>query len=182
MPTSDPLRTVRAFAKLPRRTTSAACQSAVEWSSANGKEQPELREELLSEERREQWPLKNGADIEIGIGQAYLRTLEGMLTNQPELFDSCRMIAQGQGENVPEAHRRSLRKSLVLRPDGTLLPGFADILLSAYQETPEGPVLANPFRLDSQEQADRMSRLETKSFGWLLRRLQDHSPQSGRQP
>ncbi len=121
--------------------------------------------------RRTTLPLRSGAEVEAGLGQAYLGILEGLLNGDRPLFDALVEVAQGRGGEVGADAVAGLKRALALRPDGTPLPGLTDVLLSAYQSTAEGPVLVNPFKLTDPEQARKLEGLDDASHEWLLRQV-----------
>jgi len=123
----------------------------------------------LSDERREVMALRNGGEIEIGMGQAYLGILQGLQSKEPGKFQS--LVDHARGAELPKDARAWLSSALVLRPDGTLLPGLLDVLRSAYRETPEGSVLVNPFRIDTPVQRETLQRAEAKTDSWIVREI-----------
>ena len=65
----------------------------------------------------------------------------------------------------------ALQRDGFLKQDGRLDADMQNVLLSAYQETTEGPVIVNPFQLTSPQDAAELSRSESKGIDRLLRRL-----------
>jgi hypothetical protein len=97
--------------------------------------------------------LKNGATIEMATGYLAWEKLNRMLSTNPELIAAAQ--AKLRGEEVSSEIGRELQRAFMTGPDGELLPDIRDVLISGYQETNDGPVITNPFKLDTQ--VDRMA-------------------------
>lgn len=129
------------------------------------------REGLLRADRNELLPLKNGGHVEASLGQALLRMLEGLLERHPDDFHALLAIIEGRTEEAPSARVEALKEAMLLRPDGSVIPGLRDVLLSAYQQTQEGPVLVNPFQLESNDQARALEQAEEEGYLRLAREI-----------
>lgn len=125
---------------------------------------------VLDEDGKTVLPLKNGRQIDVRLGLATYRTLCRFFEKDPELFNALRALAEGRDDLVSRYQRVALRRALLLRSDLTIRDAVRDVLLSSYQE-PDGPVLTNPFKLDSPEQARRLEQMEQAGLDKLLRRL-----------
>jgi hypothetical protein len=116
--------------------------------------------------------LKNGGQIKAGEGRIQWRDLTALLQQEPDLFRALLALALGRPEAMSAEHRKRLRYiGGFLERDGSIIPYVRDVLLSAYQETAEGPVLVNPFILESEEQAREFERRDNEAADWLLREL-----------
>jgi hypothetical protein len=115
--------------------------------------------------------LKNGAEIEVGWGMAFWRSLEDLLDAHPDHFATLLTLACDPAAAVSPKSVAFLRRCLYLHPDGTIIPDERAVLLSAYQETAEGPVLVNPFVLDGPDEAQKLERREARGYRRLIRRL-----------
>jgi hypothetical protein len=142
-----------------------------------------LREERLAEEdpRKKIMPLKNGGQIEARTGMAYFDCFCDIQAQEPDDLRALLSLAQGQCEEVPAAVIDGLRDTGFLEADGSLKPGPRDVLLSAYRETPDGPVLVMPFVLKDEEAARVFERMEQQGIERLIRRLRrDRDKDEGR--
>jgi hypothetical protein len=97
--------------------------------------------------------LKNGERIDIKDGYAAWNNLNYVLQKQPALFAA--VWAKAQGEKISPAMQRALRRALLTLKSGELRNGILNVVLSAYQKTPDGPVIVNPFKLETE--ADRQA-------------------------
>lgn len=126
----------------------------------------------MADRTRKTYTLKNGAKIEGGVGRAALRSLEGLLEQRPELLRALLAIVRGQREEVNPQDIELLKDSGYLRAtDGAVCADLPDVLLSAYQETQEGPVLANPFRFENAAEARESEEGERQGIDKLIRKL-----------
>lgn len=115
--------------------------------------------------------LRNGGQISASEGTAAFSTLTGLLERAPDRLAAMAAIALGRpGDAAPE-HVAALTKGLMLRPDGSIPDYLRVVLLAAYQETPEGPVLVNPFRPENEVQVRRLERLDRDALERLRRVL-----------
>ncbi len=131
-----------------------------------------LTEELLEEERKSRiLRLKNGVQIEASEGRIRLMDLEGLLEHHPDHFKGLLALARGKQEEVSAETIRFLGESRIFLRAGEINPDVRDVLLSAYQETAEGPVLVNPFRFTSVEEAREMEREEKRNADRLIREI-----------
>jgi hypothetical protein len=103
----------------------------------------QLREERMEEERADtMYPLKAGGQIGGRHGRFVLLDLEGILEQSPHLFQALLAIVQDRREDAPpEALARLSDCGYLKADDGTVRADIRDVLLSAFQDTPEGPVL-----------------------------------------
>ncbi len=125
---------------------------------------------LEGEGSRRVVPLKHGEPVEAGLGLAYYNSLRALFENEPELFESLLAIAQDRIRDAAPAHIARLRQALFLRHgDGTLDPMMRDVLLSACQVTPEGPVLVSPFRPESPDDVRAVEEADRRALDRLRR-------------
>jgi hypothetical protein len=129
-------------------------------------------EEWLADEERKQYTLKNGQQIEGRRGCLALLDLKGLLEQSPQFFRALLAIVQGRLEDASPEAVAYLKDCGYLRADtGAVRADIPDVLLSAYQETPEGPVLVNPFKFNSTDEAREVEQSEKTSIDWLIREL-----------
>lgn len=146
----------------------------------------QLREERLEDEVEDKlFPLKNGGQIGGNHGQGVLENLRDLLEDDPQLFQALLAIVQGRPQDATPEAVSQLRSDLFLRADnGAIRPDIRDVLLSAYNETAEGPVLVNPFVLTSSEQPVELERMNKEANDRLLREIfrkgNDKGPSTGR--
>jgi hypothetical protein len=126
--------------------------------------------------------LKNGSEIDAGWGITFWRALQSLLDQHPEHLQALLAIAKGRSEDAPARSVAFLRHGGLLLRDRTVNPDAQAVLLSAYQETAEGPVLVNPFRLDSPEQAQALESRDAERSHRLLRWLKRRENDEGRAP
>jgi hypothetical protein len=106
--------------------------------------------------QRPKLPLKfNGEEVRVAAALAQLRTIRFVAYNK-ERLESLMELAHGRPENATEAVLKSAKTFDLLADDGkSLKDEYRAVLLSAIQNTPEGPVLlTNPFILKTE--ADRL--------------------------
>lgn len=119
------------------------------------------REERLTSEQNDQQAivsLKNGETMESQLAWDYLDSLRLLLEEHPKHFLALLAAARGN-ERLPRGNiAQLLRRHRYLRNDRSIDPDYRNVLLSSYQETPEGPVLANPFAPGDQYEADQLTK------------------------
>jgi hypothetical protein len=135
----------------------------------------ELTEERLSKEQRTVLSLKNGGQIEAGLGLAAYDQVTFLFQKNPNLFTALLSIARGNLDAGTAEEKESLRNGFFLRQDFSIVDSVHDVLLSAYQETPDGPTLVNPFQLETPDHARLLERLERAALIRILR-LRDDNP------
>jgi hypothetical protein len=132
-----------------------------------------VQEEHLAEGPEDQFTLKSGGKTSAIGGHFAVLHLQALLDQSPDDFRALLAIARGQPQDAaPECVER-LKRGLLLHPrTGEIYPSdLRDILLSAYQETPDGPVLVNPFRLNDAAEAQEVERKQKEGVNWLLREV-----------
>jgi hypothetical protein len=127
--------------------------------------------------------LKNGTTIDVKTGRSAWGTLNDLLEQHPHLFKLLHSKIRGE-EITPEAIRE-LRKALLVLPSGEVRESLRNVLLSGYQETKDGPVIVNPFKLDSESdrqaftEAENLRRRNDARLG-IVDSLDDSGPSSPR--
>jgi hypothetical protein len=116
-----------------------------------GESSEEFFEQIFDKGFNYQATLKNGATVDMAFGYEAWETLNDLLAKRPDLIAAAQ--AKLRGEEVSQSMRRQLRRVWLTGRDGELLPYIRDVLMSGYKETNDGPVIANPFKLDTE--ADR---------------------------
>lgn len=120
-----------------------------------------------SEANREQITLRTGAVVERGLARAFYGMLTSLAEQDPVALAALLAIAQGRDAN-PALVARLAAEGLL--PDhGQPRPVARAVLLAAFRDTPEGPVLVDPFRYNSAEDLGRQEALDNHSTKWLLR-------------
>lgn len=130
-----------------------------------------LMEEVLDHEVERVLPLKNGRQIEARLGLATYQSLGYLFQRDPGLFLALRDIAEGRPEKVAPRQTSALREALFLRRDLSIDDSVRDVLLSAYQEAPDGPVLVNPFKLQNPDEARALEQMQKAGFDRAIRLL-----------
>ncbi len=146
-----------------------------------------IREDRLEEDfSRKVLPLKNGGATEIAVGLVTADILRDLLEKQPEHFEVLLALARGQNQDLPVRSLAYLRRDEFLMKGAVIKPLYRDILLSSYQQTPDGPVIVNPFRLDDEADARAVqsvadSRGRPDRIKWLFDQIfGDDEPERGR--
>jgi hypothetical protein len=131
------------------------------------------------------WALKNGGRVDLDEGQVLFEVYQSMLHNDPRTFQDLLRVARGDTDVIPPESLARLKEcGGVLRGDG-IAPAARDVLLSAYLETPDGPAVVNPFRVETREQAAELVGREDEALrrlGRLLRRDTGDGEDRGRPP
>jgi len=143
-----------------------------------------VREDRVQVEGQTSWPLKNGYQVELRRGMADYQSLGLLFEKDSSLFQALLTIAQGRPHDVSTENTAALRNGLYLLPDFSMREDLRNVLLSAYQETPDGCVLVNPFRLESTDQAGALEHMEKAALERLLRLIggdKDEGRSGGRQ-
>ena len=115
----------------------------------------------LKKKERNRLSLKKGSDADVLLALSQLDHLGAMLRVRPERFLTLLALAQGRPEEAKQEHITHLTKSGFISKDGSISQDLRELLLSAYQMTGDGPVLVNPFKLQTNEdkrKADRADR------------------------
>jgi hypothetical protein len=120
------------------------------------------------QELRRVMTLKNGGKIDPTLGLVFHGILETILEKNSDAFHALLAIAQGQSESVSPSMEKHLKKCLLLKQDGSIADEFRDVLLSGYQKEP-GPMMINPFRLESKEQTRELESHEDENYRRLAR-------------
>src|SRR6185312_4639018 len=96
--------------------------------------------------------LRNGATIDVKDGRAAWATLNSLLHTHRALFNA--VLAKVRGETVTHIMEQELRRALLTLPSGELMRDIHDVILSGYQETKDGPVIVNPFKLETDKERE----------------------------
>lgn len=133
---------------------------------------------------RKQVRLKNGTEIDARTGLAELEQLKYWYDRDPAYFNALVALAQGRRDDVLPAHLDFLREAHYLGEGDDLNPTTRDVVLSAYRQSPEGPVLVCPFSLRDRDEALELENLlDEKELRDLRKRLgndRDPGPDRGR--
>jgi hypothetical protein len=103
-------------------------------------------------QKREEGPkftLKNGDQVDADWTVILYESFVDMMDNCPRRFQSLLALAQGRPGDVVADDLEYFKEAGFVTPAGVLSSDVQSVLLSAYQETPEGPVLVNPVRLET---------------------------------
>jgi len=157
--------------------------SMVDEKDPQDKEQPDpiFDETNLNSPRhmellRQKIRLTTGAEMELRDARANLRILRGIQNSAPDLFTSLVSIVKPKGLTKPPGEVSpqaidALKAAIVMRPDGSLLPGLAEVLDAAYKETREGVVLADPIVYPSKAFFDEVETLADDVFNRFASRF-----------
>ncbi len=127
-------------------------------------------EEHLTKGPKDKFKLKSGGEINVVGGHFAVLQLQALLDKSPEDFRTLLAIARGNPQDaVPDSIERLKGGFLHPRTCEVHPPILRDILLSSYQETPEGPVLVNPFQLNQATDAQEVERQTKEGLNWLVR-------------
>lgn len=89
--------------------------------------------------------LRNGAKADVGIVNGVLDFLISLAENNSEHFQLLLNLARGEKPTASRNVVAELKRAGVISQDGSVTAIYRNVLLSAYQETTEGIVLASPF-------------------------------------
>jgi hypothetical protein len=134
----------------------------------------------MQDEPKKEMTLKNGGKITPGLGLSLLGLLENLLEQKPQRFLALVALAQGHSQGVSEGDLAFFRKSLLVRGDGSINTQIRDVLLSGYQQDP-GPMMINPFRLESKDQAAELETADDENWQRLAKLIRDEKENEGRQ-
>jgi hypothetical protein len=131
----------------------------------SGKQLGRFKEECLKDEEFQECanrvvPLKNGGSINAELGLILLSSLRTLLAQEPEHFRTLLAMARGNKTDIDEESITLLHYHSFLDDHHHLLPGLRDVLLAAYQETKEGPVLGNPFQFKDEREAKALEAVD----------------------
>jgi hypothetical protein len=115
--------------------------------------------------------LKNGAQIEEKRGWECLNCLRTLAEDEPEHFQTLLSIARENSTDVNSAHVKILIEDGFLTKCGSIHLDMRDVLFSAYQETNEGPIVANPFKLTDVTESHRLEADEEERYQAFRRKV-----------
>jgi hypothetical protein len=128
--------------------------------------------ELLNQKIR----LTSGVEMPLNIARVILKNLRSSQDREPDEFAA--LVSMVNPKGTPQAPAAvspemlaALRKSLILRVDGTVAPEIAEVLKAAYLETDEGVVLRDPIVYPSRDFCDELASLDEKRDARLARLL-----------
>ncbi len=129
---------------------------------------------MARRKERVELTLKNGARADARHVLAVLGALRAMLELDPKRFGL--LLALGQSERSADASAdaralEDLKREGFVGPDGKILPDVADILLSSLEMRGDGPVLVNPFRLQSEAERIMADRAQQQNDDVLLKAI-----------
>lgn len=105
--------------------------------------------------------LKNGTSISAAAGDTNYDLLSKLLEKEPALFQTMLAIARNPKAEVPIKDVRFLAHAgFLTNRTRTMNEDMRNVILSSYTETPEGPVLLNPFKLETEEEASYLQEIE----------------------
>jgi hypothetical protein len=134
--------------------------------------------------------LKNGAKVNARHALAERSRLERLLRNHPDHFGALMRLSKAQAAGSNQFDQTTIQESVrFLKNNGDLLKDgqvrsiVRDVLISSYQETPDGPVMTQPFLLASKEDkriADRIEEDADQRFQEWLREARSDKDDRGR--
>lgn len=110
--------------------------------------------------------LKNGVEVDARKAYVDWRMFVGAEKETPAHVQALVALARGDDGSVPSNVRLALQSTYEdwFASDGSLLPLIKDVVLSAFRDTPDGPVIVNPFQLTSQADAEVFDRVERRYY------------------
>jgi hypothetical protein len=97
--------------------------------------------------------LKNGAVVDARSAVAKVEQLNSLIRVAPNQVQTLLALAEDRMDDANPEHFRSLGAARLLEEDGGIIhPDVREVLLNSYEETPEGPVVA---QLRLQDETDR---------------------------
>jgi hypothetical protein len=121
-------------------------------------------EHRLAKEYQRNVRLKKGGQICLEAALIHLGALQILLDDMPNHFPTLLAIAREDQYKTDQESVSVLRYYGFLRQDDTIHPGLRDVLLSAYEEIPDGPLLSNPFTDVDTNEIERLNRLRKQDF------------------
>jgi hypothetical protein len=129
-------------------------EQAVQSNGGPGAWMPEKRDE------GPKFTLKNGDQVDADWTVILYESLVAMQDVRPRRFQSLLALAQGRAGDVVADDLEYFKEAGFITPAGALSSDVQSVLVSAYQETPEGAVLINPVRLETQADRAAVERIE----------------------
>lgn len=124
--------------------------------------------------------LKNGADVDARPAYVRWQLLHGIESRHPAHVRAFWELARGEDLAIPHDMLHEVRKRYAnwFEQSGNLNSLVRDVILSAYRETPDGPMLVNPFQLATQAETDLFAQIEREDDDFLRRllRRRDEEP------
>ena len=123
----------------------------------------------LQEDNTYKVSLTNGCTDDVRFALCEWGALTALLENDPKIFQAALELAHGRVQ--PPREMQLLRHALLTFHTGQLRPSIRNLLLASYRDTPEGPVMAFPFKLDNEEDrmaveaAERRAAQNLRAFG-----------------
>jgi len=108
-----------------------------------------------SREDGPKFTLKNGDQVDAHSTVILYDTLVAIRDVHPRRFESLLALAQGRPSDVPSDDLEYLKEAGLVDQTGAIQADVRSVLISSYKQTPEGPVLIHPVRLESV--ADRVA-------------------------
>lgn len=128
---------------------------------------------LSEEEERPKLRLKNGSEVDARAAYVDWKLLQATQQKQPAEFAALLALARSEQMALTEEAREELRRRnhFAFDSDGNLDQVAGAIILSAYRETPDGPMLVNPFQLSTEAERELFDETERKVDNVFLRFL-----------
>ncbi len=127
--------------------------------------------------------LKNGELAPVRRAIVLVGFLSDLLESEPQKFQTLLDLARvGNTSLLPDKSKvtqeavRYFERHAYCDNDGNIDPVVRNVVLSAYQATPEGPVLIQPFRLANAEEKAIAERMEMQLVNWLRKGLRGRFP------
>ncbi|MDE2508634.1 MAG: hypothetical protein KGM43_15595 [Planctomycetota bacterium] len=130
-----------------------------------------ITEDRVEDHRHKKLLLKCGREMQISEGLGCATGLRMLLEEDPGHFQVLLSMACGQEDGHPINSVAFLRRALFLQKGGVINPRVRDVLLSAYQETPDGAAIVNPFRLETEADVRAVESVELSGVPWILDEL-----------
>jgi hypothetical protein len=113
--------------------------------------------------------LKNGSEVDAQPAYVRWRMLEALEKVNPSDARALLSFARGDQWLLSSEAGQLLRdkQSPWFQSDGKLEPIAQSVILSAWRDTTDGPVIVNPFQLATQQDVDLLARIERQDNRFL---------------
>lgn len=123
--------------------------------------------------------LKNGDQIDARWAILLYDRLRAMQAVHPKRLKSLLALAPDRPNDVPTDHLELFKEGGLADSAGAISPDVRGVLLSSYQQTPDGPVLTNPVRFASaadRAAVERINRELNQRFRSFLDERDEDGP------
>lgn len=138
-------------------------------------------EALTDHEEPLQLRLKDGSEVDARKAYVIWRMLVAREPDEAHEFRLLAAFARGEQDKFHPMEQASLRKKRHqwFTADGSLEPLHKAVFVSAYRETGDGPVVVDPFHLETDSDIDTYNRVQREhahAMRWLRSRVFRNDP------